>query len=172
VARVEALTGMDIEAVGVTRFDDELELAEWLIGKGCMIQTGLKPNGKSKVVSVVAMPRGTNAPDGPFMRKRDRGLEQPGAPVYAPGRNATTLPGEPPWMTEVLTVGKFKGKTWADMAQGSMGGGRHEWLRFVVLSGEPRDEGQRVVQDRACVVLAMYESRNVAAPPVDEDLPF
>lgn len=170
VARVEALTGMDLEAVGVTRFDDEMELAEWLIGKGCMVQVGVKPNGKSKrkskIAGVMALPRGMSAPMGEYTRKHERaGGGSVPAPVYAPGRNPTTLPDEPEWFTEVLTVGKFKGKTWSDMASGGMDGGRHSWLKFVVAQ-DVKTSDQAQVQQRAQVVLAMYEARNA---PSDDD---
>lgn len=174
VARVEALTGMDLEAVGVERFDDELDLAESLIGKGCMVQVAVKPNGKSKVAGVMALPRGMVAPTGDFKRKRDRdGTPQAAQPVYVPGRNTTTLPGEPPWWLEALTVGKHKGKTWADMAAGSMGGARHQWCEYVVAF-EATGDAQREVQRRAAVVLKMYEDRNaeLALPDDQGQVPF
>jgi hypothetical protein len=174
VARVEALTGMDLEAVGITRFDDELELAEWMIGKGCLIQVGVKANGKSKVAGVMALPKGMTPPAGDFIRKKDRESSGTAKPVYHAGRNSTTLPNEPDWFTEVITVGKHKGKTWYDMSNGSLGGQRHQWCEWV-LEQEPRDEGQREVQRRAGIVLEMYRKREspIYLPPNDDqEVPF
>lgn len=75
VDRVEALIAADIETLNITKFEDEIDLIESLIGNGCLVGIGRKQNGREKVDKVMALPRGVAPAEGEFKRKKDRDRE-------------------------------------------------------------------------------------------------
>lgn len=82
-------------------------------------------------------------------------------------RNTNALPGEPPWFTEPLKFGKHKGKSWSDMAHGSLGGDRHQWLEWVSRQDVDANNALQVETRRRVVeVLKFYTEReNAPADP-------
>ncbi|HEU4427199.1 MAG TPA: hypothetical protein VFT98_00460 [Myxococcota bacterium] len=71
--------------------------------------------------------------------------------------------GDPPWFDEKLGVGKHADKTWREMADGGLGGGRHRWLEWATKQAT-NDEREDEIKGRAKLVLAkFYTSREVQA---------
>ena len=72
VDRIEALLGAEIETLNLLQYEDEVELMEAMIGKGCLVKIGRKQNGREKVEKVMALPRGVAPAEGEYKRKKDR----------------------------------------------------------------------------------------------------
>lgn len=72
VDRIEALISANIETLNLLVYEDEIALAEAMIGKGCLVGIVHKENGREKVDKVMALPRGVAPAEGEFTRKKDR----------------------------------------------------------------------------------------------------
>lgn len=66
---------------------------------------------------------------------------------------------EPAWFDEKLGMSRdHAGKTWREMSQGGLGGGRHAFLEWAVKQ-EVRDEREDEFRARCKMVLGLYTAR-------------
>lgn len=87
----------------------------------------------------------------------------------APPKFSPAAATVPVWFAEKITAGKHSGKSWAEMAAGSLGGERHRWADWAATKAEKASPETR---KRAAYLLSLYTAREVGPPTPTGEVPF
>lgn len=166
VDRIEALISANIETLKLLDYDDEVALAEAMIGKGCLIAVTHKENGREKVDKVMALPRGVAPAEGEFQRKKDRPGEKTADPIenmdekkriamlWSAASNRAKAIGDPSITSETILRNLYD--------EFKIAGGTHAAVKLPTAQ-------LRLVVDS----IEGWDAPTVAQEPVDDDeIPF
>lgn len=93
---------------------------------------------------------------------KPRYQKPPPAAAKPPPTAKKPVADEPEWFDSKLGVTKLKDKTWREMSEGGLGGGRHAMLEWMTKQAT-RDENEDEIKERAKTVLALYTKRETDA---------